>query len=479
MTRALVIGLDCLGAEVLDGVGADGSPLMPRLAEFAAAGRCGVLESTLPPITVPAWTAMLTGRDPGELGVYGFRNRRSYRYGDLVRASSQTVRYPRLWDRMTAAGRPSVVVGVPQTSPPPAIDGALVCGFEGPLDEEGTYTSPPELAKEIQDVVGDYIFDVADYRGAPLDGALRTARDMMHRRFALMRHLMTTRPWDFAMLHEIGTDRMHHCFWSAHDPAHARHDPRGPYRHAITDYYREVDAEVGSLLALLDPGDGVLIASDHGATAMQGGVCVNEVLLRAGLLVLREAPDRPVPLTPEMVDWSRTRAWAEGGYYARVFFNMRGREPEGIVTAQERASLVAAVRDVLGTVPVGDGRVLHNSVCEPTDIYRRVRGLPPDLLVFFVESEGWRSMGSVGHGTTWATSNDTGLDEANHKRDGMYALCAAGVTPGRQRASILDITPSMLDILGLPADPALSGSSLVDAPRLARERLVEPAGPRR
>jgi predicted AlkP superfamily phosphohydrolase/phosphomutase len=467
MTRLLVIGLDCLGTDVLSGNGADGRPLMPRLAAFAAAGLSGVLESTLPPITVPAWTSMLTGRDPGELGIYGFRNRRTYRYGDLVRASSLLVRYPRLWDRVNAAGRPAVVVGVPQTSPPPSIDGVLVSGFEGPVDESGVYTRPPELEAEIRKVIGSYLFDVTDYRTAPLEEVLATARDMMHRRFALMRHLLVTRPWEFAMLHEIGTDRMHHCFWSAHDPEHPRHDPAAQYRTAITDYYREVDAEVGSLLDLAGPSAAVLIASDHGAVAMHGGVCVNELLLRAGLLVLNDAPAGPVPLTPDLVDWSRTRAWAEGGYYARVFFNMRDREPRGVVAAADRAELVAAVRDALGTVTVGGGRTLLNRVCEPAELYRRVRGLPPDLLVFF-DTEGWRSIGSVGNGATWVTSNDTGLDEANHSRDGMYALRGPGVTAGRHRASILDITPTAIDLLGLKPDAGLAGRSL----RAARPELV-------
>lgn len=457
MSRVLLIGLDCLGAELLEPAGAD---LMPRLAGLAASGMSGALESTLPPITVPAWTSMLTGRDPGELGVYGFRNRRSFRYGDLIRATSTAVRYPRLWDRMTAAGRPSIVLGVPQTSPPPHIEGALVCGFEGALDANG-YAWPPELAAEVERVVGEYEFDVPEYRNTPLESVRETAHRMTGKRFRLMRHLLGSRDWEFAMVHEIGADRMHHSFWSHHDPTHPRHDPSSPHCSAIRDYYRYLDTEVGSLLDLVGSDTSVLVASDHGAKAMHGGLCVNELLREAGLLVLREEPSKPGPLEPTMVDWTATRAWAEGGYYARVFFNVKGREPNGVVEPAEIAKLGAQIDDLLTTVALGDGRVLHNRVCTPADLYRRVRGIPPDLLVFF-DSEQWRSIGSVGHHSTWVSTNDTGLDEANHARDGLYILRDGQVRPGvRRRASILDVTPTLLDLLGLAEDPGLSGQNLM------------------
>jgi predicted AlkP superfamily phosphohydrolase/phosphomutase len=196
---------------------------------------------------------------------------------------------------------------------------------------------------------------------------------------------------------------------------------------------------------------------------MHGGVCVNEMLQAAGLLTLKETPTEPTSLTPDLVDWSRTRAWAEGGYYARVFFNIAGREPEGIVEPADCGRLVDQIRGVLGRVDLGDGRVLANRVSTPAELYRRVRGIAPDLMVFF-DSEQWRSIGSVGHGSSWVSRNDTGVDEANHARDGLYAIRAPGVGSGvRRRASILDVTPTLLDLLGLAGEPDLSGSSLLDA----------------
>ena len=52
-----------------------------------------------------------------------------------------------------------------------------------------------------------------------------------------------------------------------------------------------------------------------------------------------------------MVDWGRTRVWSEGGYYARVFLNVEGREPEGQVPAADYEAFrdeVKAALEALG-----------------------------------------------------------------------------------------------------------------------------------
>jgi predicted AlkP superfamily phosphohydrolase/phosphomutase len=105
--------------------------------------------------------------------------------------------------------------------------------------------------------------------------------------------------------------------------------------------------------------------------------------------------------------------------------------------------------------------MLRNTVEEPANLYRRVRGLPPDLMVFF-DGESWRGIGSVGFGSPWVSANDTGVDEANHARDGMYVLRVSPAAPGRrQDASILDIAPTVLNLLGLSVDSDLPGRDLL------------------
>jgi predicted AlkP superfamily phosphohydrolase/phosphomutase len=455
-----VLGLDCLGPEVISD---ESLAELPNLRRLVDEGLSGPLESTLPPITVPAWSSMMSGRDPGELGVYGFKNRRSYAYGDLLFATSGMVRFPRVWDFVGQAGGQSIVVGVPQTSPPPAIQGVLVSGFESEgadLSDGAAFACPPETAAEIRSVVGDYLFDVDDFRNVPRETVRDKAWRMTEQRCRLMEHLLATRPWDFAMLCEIAPDRLHHCFWSDHDPRHRRHDPRSPFRDTIREYYRFVDGWIGQLREQLPAGCALLVVSDHGARAMDGGVCINEVLRQAGWLVLREEPTEPTPLRPGQVDWSRTRAWGEGGYYARIFLNVQGREPQGVIPFEERDEARRELEALLGSLALPDGPTLTNRVVRPEQAYRAVRGLAPDLIVLLADL-AWRSLGTIGHGRLWLQGNDTGVDEANHAQDGLFVLHALEAPAGRRRASILDITPTLLDLLGLEAPGDLSGESLL------------------
>jgi predicted AlkP superfamily phosphohydrolase/phosphomutase len=74
----------------------------------------------------------------------------------------------------------------------------------------------------------------------------------------------------------------------------------------------------------------VLVVSDHGAQPLMGGICINEWLMANGYLTLKEPPTEVLCLDQAAVDWSQTQVWGAGGYYARIFLNVQGREPQGI-----------------------------------------------------------------------------------------------------------------------------------------------------
>ena len=108
--RVLIIGWDCAAPELVFEAFKDD---MPNTRSLMAEGTYGELESTIPPITVPAWMCMMTSRDPGELGIYGFRNRKDYSYNSLTIANSRAVQVPTLWDILGKAKKKSVVLGSP------------------------------------------------------------------------------------------------------------------------------------------------------------------------------------------------------------------------------------------------------------------------------------------------------------------------------------------------------------------------------
>ncbi len=87
--RLLIIGLDCAEPSLIFGQWRDD---LPNLARLMQKGSYGTLESCIPAITVPAWSCMMSGRDPGELGIYGFRNRADRNYQQMVVADSRAVK---------------------------------------------------------------------------------------------------------------------------------------------------------------------------------------------------------------------------------------------------------------------------------------------------------------------------------------------------------------------------------------------------
>ena len=101
---------------------------MPVLSALRREGTWGALRSCIPCITVPAWASMMSGRDPGELGIYGFQRRVGGRYLRHRLADSRSVRLPRAHDLLGAAGRECLVLGLPQTWPAQPMRGHLLSG---------------------------------------------------------------------------------------------------------------------------------------------------------------------------------------------------------------------------------------------------------------------------------------------------------------------------------------------------------------
>ena len=324
----MVIGLDCAPPQLLFDRWLDELPTLRSLTER---GSFGVLRSCDPPITVPAWSSMTSSRSPGALGFYGFRNRRDHSYDALVFADSRAVRVPRVWDLLSARGRPVIVLGVPQTYPVSRVNGVMVSCFLTPDTETSQYTYPAELKVEIEELVGRYLVDVEDFRTEDKDRLLMDIEEMTEKRFRVAERLLETRPWDLFFMVEMGTDRIHHGFWRFFDAEHRLYEPGNRYESATLDYYRALDAKLARLLRHAADDTAVLVVSDHGAKRMDGGICVNEWLRREGYLSLKEEPAGPTRFTPDLVDWERTVAWGEGGYYCRLFLNVAGREPEGTV----------------------------------------------------------------------------------------------------------------------------------------------------
>lgn len=452
--RLVMIGLDSADPVLtFDRYAAD----MPVLARLCADAAWGSLRSVAPPITMPAWACMMSGRTPGDLGLYGFRNRRAYDYSSLAFATSRDIKAPRVWDLLSAAGRTSVVVGVPGTYPPTPLTGCMVSCFLAP-STDAEYTYPPELGGELARLTGGYRLDVENFRAPDLRRIGQDIFDMTEQRFTVARHLMKQQDWDFLSFVDMGPDRLHHGFWKYCDQDHPRYTPGNEYEHMFRDYYRALDRHLGDLLNDVPEDAAVMVVSDHGAQPMLGGFCINEWLRQQGLLTLHSDPAGPTPMSKADVDWQHTVAWAEGGYYGRLYLNVAGREPTGTVSPARYEATLDEIASALTAMPGPDRRPLGTRVMRPGEIYPEVTGFPPDLLVY-AGNLRYRSLATLGLGQGLFTEdNDTGPDHANHAEHGIVLLHGMGLDRGRRDdLSIYDVSPTLHEYFRLGDQPGQRG----------------------
>jgi predicted AlkP superfamily phosphohydrolase/phosphomutase len=460
--RLCVIGLDCLTPQLLFGPWLDE---MPNVRRVMAGGIHGNLVSTTPPITVPAWMAMMTSQDPGMLGIYGFRNRASHEYEDNFIVNGSHVKARPLWNHLSRRGLHSIVIGVPLTFPPTPLRGVMAADFLTP-SKTVTWTFPASLGGRLDAWAGgDFILDVPDFRSVSKREILDQIYRMTKGRFQAFRKLLTVEPWDFAIMVEMGPDRIHHAFWRYLDPTHPLYEAGNEFEDVIHRYYLYLDEEIGRMVEALPTDTSLMVISDHGAKAMHGAFCINEWLIREGLLVLKSDVSGPVRLQPGMIDWDRTRVWSDGGYYARIFLNIAGREPRGQIPA---AGVEAFKRDLAARLEATTdpaGKRIGTRVFLPEDVYRERNGTPPDLIVYLGDLD-WRSASTVGAGIH-LFENDTGPDDANHAQEGIFIWQGRGREPrdgepkdSSKRVSIYDVAPSILDYYGIETPAEMIGRVL-------------------
>jgi predicted AlkP superfamily phosphohydrolase/phosphomutase len=270
---------------------------------------------------------------------------------------------------------------------------------------------------------------------------------------------MTTKPWDFFIVVEIGLDRIHHGFWKFFDKGHRKYRAGSKFEGAIKDFYLHLDRHVGEMLSMPGEETAVLVVSDHGAKRMEGGVCINEWLMEKGYLTLEEKPREMVPLSTVKIDWDRTAAWGEGGYYCRLFLNVKGREPRGTIERSKYDEIRDGLKRELEDLTDDSGNHMGTRVFKPEEIYPVVKGIPPDLIVYFGDLR-WRSVGSVGIGSVHTFENDTGPDDANHSQHGIFIMRAPGMKE-RGKVSgvhIMDVAPTVLKLLGLRIPEDMEGN---------------------
>ena len=426
-----------------------------RLREL---GVYGELQSTVPPGAVPGWICLATSQDPGSLGIYGLRNRPDCSYSPPVPAASTGVQAA-LWDQVAAAGKKSIVVAVPPIFLPRRIAGISIgCSLTSdPAVDEITF--PEGLRDAIRELMGDYAADV-NLAGQSQDELRERIFDMNRKHWEAVRWLLREQEWDYFHFVDAGLDRVQRAFWRYFDPQHPQYQPGNPYQEVISDYHLWLDEQVGSVLELLDAETVLLLVSTNGARALDGGFAINQWLQREGLLVLNEPPGPGItPFDQFNINWTRTRAWGGGGPCASLYFNVQGREPQGVIPAQDYEAFRDELKTRLESLCEDGGRPLQAQGFKPNRLYRQTRNVAPDLIVQFNEGR-CSAIGSVGHPGLFVRDLADGCTPAT---PGIFVLNAPNcpLNGAYEGAHLLDMAPTVLDLAGYEIPASTQGRSLV------------------
>lgn len=235
---------------------------MPNLKKVIQEGLFGVLESTTPPVSAPAWVSFFTGVNPGKHGIYDFFYVKEG--GEKIPVDSTHVSAPAIWEILSENKIKSGIVNLPITYPPSKLDGFLISGFMIPYSVED-YTYPDHLKNEIIKKFGDYSTD-------PYTKAIQSAeflKKIIHwvklRERINLYLIKKYSPQVFINVYQA-TDVIGHFFWNCikEDNPQYSVERYKKYEKLLEECFRAIDSTIGNRLSLLNDDDLLIIISDHG-----------------------------------------------------------------------------------------------------------------------------------------------------------------------------------------------------------------------
>ena len=475
-------------------------------------GSWAPLESTLPPVTSPAWPTFATGKNPGKHGVFDFIRPIG---GEFELVNSSSIKAQTLWQILSSAGKRVGVINVPVTYPPAPVNGFIVGGMLSPMS--GHFTYPQDILDPYRNELGDYrIAPSVQYKQGHEEELIDDLLHLVDQRGKYALRLMNDKPWDFFMAHFQASDVLQHALWKFLDPSHPSHNPQAAARVVprVQDVFARIDHYIGLMMEQAGKDTTILLMSDHGFGPLNWVVNVNLLLLDAGLMHLKKGAFTRLRaglfragLTPaavwhliervglqnyvwlvskstrnkvvskflsfDDVDWSRTRAYSIG-HVGQIYVNLQGREPNGIVVpGQEYETVCQEIIEALGQLrhpttnqPLVE-RVYHGN--EAAHGPYASRGA--DLHVVF---DGYRAIAfplfaTDGRLVTKQIRGDSG----SHRRHGILVAAGPEVRQGTQldNPNIVDLAPTILHLMQLPVPDDMDGQVLTSM--LTRDKPVE------
>ena len=477
--------------------------LMPNLKSLMDRGSFGTMTSTIPPVTPPAWTTLLTGLKPEKHGIFGFMegmvcadSRQEFRSRSRP-VSALSLKHRSLLDILGDAGKHVMCINVPMTYPPRPVHGIMISDFLSPSDAVD-FTYPAELKDELEDYVIDIIHatriqETTQQRlGYAEDAWVKRCTQIVRIRADNICRLGKTHPWDFGIVVFTATDRIFHPRWPEIVTFLDKEAPTTEMERLLLEFFVELDRALGRLVESF--GDAtVLLTSDHGfQQRADHAVHVDVWLEREGFLVrkrrgsgrklrralrsvLRAAMEKLLPprLTArlllkatdrqtrmaESIDRERSVAYF-AGFDAATYGAVRlVAETTTALDEKQRSELLRNLIDSLKnmTDPETDEPIIKEAFLREELFPGAVVDFLPEIVLEFREGYTGR-VDPLATGLLGPSPKDNQIGV--HQLDGMFVLAGEAVKPLGEVAplQLADIAPTVLYLSGLPIPNVMQGS---------------------
>lgn len=344
--KVVIIGLDGVPYTLLNFYIEQG--VMPNFKSMTAEGSLHRMETSLPEISSVAWTSFMTGKNPGEHGIFGFMELRKGSY-DMYFPNYTDVKAPTFWD---AAGVQSVVLNVPQTYPARALKGVMTSGFVALDLKKATY---PESAYNYLNSIG-YKIDVnANLARDNVPAFFKDLSVTFEKRKEAIRHFFQNEDCQIFIGTITETDRLHHFFFN-----HALND--GEYHGKFIDFYRELDVFLGEMYEKAKKQNALFMTcSDHGFTPIKTEVYLNNWLIEEGYLEIADKEKGVETIT------EKSRAFCLDP--SRIYIHLEGKYPRGAVKKSEYQNLRSELAQKIKSLEFNGESIIKAVYCKE-DIFK-------------------------------------------------------------------------------------------------------------
>jgi predicted AlkP superfamily phosphohydrolase/phosphomutase len=370
--KTIIIGLDGAPFGLIDNFTKNN--IMPETKKLVEKGIFKQMESTIPEISSVAWSSIITGKNPGEHGIFGYTDIPIGTYR-LSFPNFNNLKAEPFWQE-NSQGK-SIIINVPSTFPVKPLNGIHISGFVSLDLERSVY--PKSLIPKLTEF--NYQIDVDSSKAhKSIDLFLKDLEKTLRARIATYRYLWKEANWNIFMLVFTGTDRLSHFLWDAYENKNHK------YHSAFLEHFRQIDIIIGEIADRISENDSLVLLSDHGFELLERDVNINFILKENGFLKLKPESKRNFA----DIDYG-TKAFALEP--SRIYLNLMDKYPRGSVKENEYDVLTKDLIMIFNDLELNGNKVIKK-IFRKEEIYHGPQiSQAPDLVL--VPSKGFNLKASI------------------------------------------------------------------------------------